>query len=119
MVGLGRIELPLLSEPEPKSGASTNFATTRNTDNSRPFYRILLVAKISIADTVLAHVINAENSSRKSGVDEGDRTLDRRSHNPELYQLSYVHHIGTYLSVHSITNSLAFQLCYLRCFGTI
>jgi hypothetical protein len=26
-------------------------------------------------------------------VDEGVRTLDRRSHNPELYQLSYVHHI--------------------------
>ncbi len=30
--------------------------------------------------------------NRKNGVDEGDRTLDRRSHNPELYQLSYVHH---------------------------
>ena len=28
-------------------------------------------------------------------MDEGDRTLDRRSHNPELYQLSYVHHKGT------------------------
>ena len=27
MVLGGRIELPLLSEPEPKSGASTNFAT--------------------------------------------------------------------------------------------
>ena len=26
-------------------------------------------------------------------MDEGVRTLDRRSHNPELYQLSYVHHI--------------------------
>lgn len=36
----------------------------------------------------------AEYTSNKSGVDEGDRTLDRRSHNPELYQLSYVHHIG-------------------------
>lgn len=52
-------------------------------------------------------------------MDEGDRTLDRRSHNPELYQLSYVHHIGTYLPVHSITKSLTFQLRYLRCFGTI
>ena len=30
-------------------------------------------------------------------MDEGVRTLDRRSHNPELYQLSYVHHIGTCL----------------------
>ncbi len=45
----------------------------------------------------------AENHFRgKSGVDEGVRTLDRRSHNPELYQLSYVHHIrevpyGTHL----------------------
>ena len=28
-------------------------------------------------------------------MDEGVRTLDRRSHNPELYQLSYVHHIIT------------------------
>ncbi len=34
-----------------------------------------------------------EHNFRKSGVDEGVRTLDRRSHNPELYQLSYVHHI--------------------------
>ena len=25
-------------------------------------------------------------------MDEGDRTLDRRNHNPELYQLSYAHH---------------------------
>lgn len=40
-------------------------------------------------------------------MDEGDRTLDRRSHNPELYQLSYAHHIETYLSVrsnHQLTN---------------
>jgi hypothetical protein len=27
----------------------------------------------------------------KNGVDDGNRTHDRRSHNPELYQLSYVH----------------------------
>ena len=27
-----------------------------------------------------------------SGVDDGARTHDRRDHNPELYQLSYVHH---------------------------
>ena len=45
-------------------------------------------------------LIEAEKN-KKSGVDEGDRTLDRRSHNPELYQLSYVHHnqdipFGTY-----------------------
>ena len=26
-----------------------------------------------------------------TGVDEGARTLDRRNHNPELYQLSYAH----------------------------
>ena len=26
------------------------------------------------------------------GVDEGDRTLDTRSHNPVLYRLSYAHH---------------------------
>ena len=35
------------------------------------------------------------NSSGKegNGVDEGVRTLDRGSPNPELYQLSYVHRI--------------------------
>ena len=27
------------------------------------------------------------------GVDDGARTHDRWNHNPELYQLSYVHHI--------------------------
>lgn len=27
-------------------------------------------------------------------MDEGDRTLDTRSHNPVLYQLSYAHHIA-------------------------
>ena len=30
-----------------------------------------------------------------SGVDDGARTHDRRDHNPELYQLSYVHHRPT------------------------
>ena len=29
------------------------------------------------------------------GVDDGARTHDRRDHNPELYQLSYVHHRPT------------------------
>ena len=38
---------------------------------------------------------NLEILEKEIGVDEGDRTLDRRSHNPELYQLSYVHHIQT------------------------
>ena len=28
----------------------------------------------------------------KNGVDDGDRTHDRRNHNPVLYQLSYAHH---------------------------
>lgn len=27
-----------------------------------------------------------------SGVSDGDRTHDHRSHNPVLYQLSYAHH---------------------------
>ena len=27
----------------------------------------------------------------EDGVDDGARTRDRRNHNPELYQLSYVH----------------------------
>ena len=27
------------------------------------------------------------------GVSDGDRTHDHRNHNPELYQLSYAHHI--------------------------
>jgi hypothetical protein len=35
-------------------------------------------------------------SSVKYGVGEGVRTLDRRNHNPELYQLSYAHHIKVF-----------------------
>ena len=41
------------------------------------------VVKISVVKISVANI---------TGVNEGDRTLDRRSHNPELYQLSYVHH---------------------------
>ena len=29
----------------------------------------------------------------ENGVDNGARTHDRRNHNPELYQLSYTHHL--------------------------
>ena len=36
----------------------------------------------------------------KYGVDEGNRTLDHRNHNPALYQLSYVHHIAMTCSFH-------------------
>lgn len=36
----------------------------------------------------------------KYGVDEGNRTLDHRNHNPALYQLSYVHHIAMTYSIH-------------------
>ena len=75
MVLGGRIELPLLSEPEPKSGASTNFATRAKQSPQ------------NLAQKSQTRLIG------KNGVDEGVRTLDRRSHNPELYQLSYVHHI--------------------------
>src|SRR5690606_2687728 len=45
-------------------------------------------------------MLGNENARRKAwrfleyGVDEGDRTLDTRSHNPVLYQLSYAHHIA-------------------------
>jgi hypothetical protein len=31
--------------------------------------------------------------ARSSGVTDGDRTRDNRSHNPVLYQLSYSHRI--------------------------
>ena len=31
----------------------------------------------------------------QNGVDAGVRTHDRRDHNPELYQLSYVHHCSS------------------------
>ena len=48
--------------PEPKSGASTNFATPAN----------------------WIYALN--------GVAKGARTLDNRNHNPGLYQLSYSHH---------------------------
>ena len=45
--------------------------------------------------------VGGNKTRRKSGVDEGARTLDRRSHNPELYQLSYVHHIENCLAAFS------------------
>ena len=32
------------------------------------------------------------DETKKNGVGEGARTLDRRNHNPELYRLSYAHH---------------------------
>ena len=47
-----------------------------------------------------------------TGVDEGVRTLDRRNHNPELYQLSYAHQQSlnppdsSYLSISSIPGDL-------------
>ena len=44
-------------------------------------------SSVSTNFTTSAH-INALN-----GVDNGARTHDRRNHNPELYQLSYAHHI--------------------------
>ncbi len=31
-------------------------------------------------------------TGHKNGVDDGNRTHDRRYHKPELYQLSYIHH---------------------------
>ncbi len=40
-------------------------------------------------------------SAGKIGVDDGARTHDRRNHNPELYQLSYVHHwLNRFLARH-------------------
>ena len=56
-----------------------------------------------------------KTNQRKSGVDEGDRTLDRRSHNPELYQLSYVHHIRPVLF--STSTAYCLQLCWFGDFG--
>ncbi len=68
MVRMERLELSRLSAPEPKSGVYTNFTTS-------------------------AGIIRDQKDINKGyGVNEGDRTLDRRSHNPELYQLSYAHH---------------------------
>ena len=72
MVRVGRLELPRRKTLEPKSSASTNSATLAHT----------LLKPTRIA---LAFVIGI-------GVGEGDRTLDRRNHNPELYRLSYAHH---------------------------
>jgi hypothetical protein len=41
-----------------------------------------------------------------SGVDDGARTHDRRDHNPELYQLSYVHHRPTEINQTTISTNL-------------
>ena len=82
-----RLELSRVAPLEPKSSASTNSATLAYPPQHR---------------SRNGKVRTAETNKGKSGVDEGVRTLDRRSHNPELYQLSYVHHIrevpyGTHL----------------------
>ena len=77
-----RLELSRVAPLEPKSSASTNSATLAHPSQHR---------------SRNGKVRTAETNKGKSGVDEGVRTLDRRSHNPELYQLSYVHHIGTCL----------------------
>ena len=61
-----RLELSRLTALVPKTSVYTNFTTSA----MYLFYYYLKV----------------------SGVNEGVRTLDRRSHNPELYQLSYAHH---------------------------
>ena len=61
-----RLELSRLAPLVPKTSVYTNFTTSAK----YLFYYYLKV----------------------SGVNEGVRTLDRRSHNPELYQLSYAHH---------------------------
>ena len=86
MVRAERLELSRVAPLEPKSSASTSSAT--------------------LAQDLRIHTCTGKRKTQQlrkstmkhwgeSGVDEGDRTLDRRSHNPELYQLSYVHHIQT------------------------
>src|SRR5690554_7624399 len=82
-----RLELSRVAPLDPKSSASTNSATLAYPSQHR---------------SRNGKVRTAETNKGKSGVDEGVRTLDRRSDNPELYQLSYVHHIrdvpyGTHL----------------------
>ena len=54
---------PTHKAPEPKSGASTNFATPAGV-----------------------------KKEKLDGVAREARTLDNRNHNPGLYQLSYSHH---------------------------
>ena len=44
-----------------------------------------------------------------NGVNDGIRTHDRRSHNPELYQLSYVHHELFMISQASLLGALVRQ----------
>ena len=56
---------------------------------------------------------NLEILEKEIGVDEGDRTLDRRSHNPELYQLSYVHHIRTDDELIPTNDSIRYSLTSL------
>ncbi len=74
MVRTERLELSHLAALEPKSSVSTNSTTSAATLGTKT------------PDLSLAFP--------KYGVDEGDRTLDTRSHNPVLYQLSYAHHIN-------------------------
>ena len=87
MVRAERLELSRVAPLEPKSSASTSSAT------------LAQQLRDALSDMQKELTCFAENNLEilriEIGVDEGDRTLDRRSHNPELYQLSYVHHIQT------------------------
>ena len=75
MVRTERRELSRLAALEPKSSVSTNSTTSADKSSNKN------------ASPDGAGVL-------EYGVDEGDRTLDTRSHNPVLYQLSYAHHIA-------------------------
>ena len=87
MVRAERLELSRVTPQEPKSSASTSSATlAQQNDRTLPRFQR---EPIDFAEN------NLEIHQKGIGVDEGDRTLDRRSHNPELYQLSYAHHIQT------------------------
>jgi hypothetical protein len=47
---------------------------------------------VATPEGIMPHPALAGEISKKSGVGNGNRTRNRRSHSPVLYQLSYSHH---------------------------
>ena len=87
MVRMERLELSRLATLEPKSSVYTNFTT------SAYWGFAYQTVKQNFQDNFLIWLF-----TKRNGVADGDRTRDRRNHNPELYRLSYGHHYYYYIT---------------------
>gem|GEM_PF-1495136 len=94
MVREGRVELPHPKIPEPKSGASANSATLAFVCVSCLLIFSGAPGRIRTCDLwIRSPLLYPAELQAHFGAKDGDRTRDRRSHNPVLYQLSYIRHV--------------------------